>query len=84
MEDIIRMGDVNGMSGWEYLGTVVQNGVEFIALQPLDGTSRVCFFFCDAGQYCRVADAETENVSVTIAPLAVRLTVAVSSDQERT
>lgn len=61
MEDIIRMGDVNGISGWEYLGTVVQNGVEFIALQPLNGTSRVCFFFCDAGQYCRVVDAETER-----------------------
>ncbi|MBQ2675108.1 MAG: hypothetical protein IJG07_10595 [Prevotella sp.] len=55
------MGDSNGMSGWEYLGTVVQNGVEFIALQPLDRTSSVCFFFCDAGQYRRVADTETER-----------------------
>ena len=61
LEDIIRMGDVNRASDWEYLGTVVQNGMEFVALQPLDGTSRVSFFLCDAGQYCRVADAETER-----------------------
>lgn len=61
MEDIIRMGDVNGASDWEYLGTVVQDGMEFVALQLLDGTSRVCFFLCDAGLYRRVADAEMER-----------------------
>lgn len=55
MKDVVRMGD------WEYLGTVVQNGVEFIALQPLDGTSRVCFFLCDAGNYRRVVDEDTER-----------------------
>lgn len=61
MEDIIRMGDVSGASAWEYLGTVVHSGMEFVALQPLDGTSRVCYFLSDAGQYRRVADAETER-----------------------
>lgn len=37
------------------------NGVEFIALQPLTGTSRVCFFLCDAGDYHRVVDEDTER-----------------------
>lgn len=61
MEDIIRMGNVSGASDWEYLGTVVHSGKEYVALQPLDGTSRVGFFLCDAGKYSRVADAETER-----------------------
>lgn len=56
MKEITQMGD------WEYLGTVVQNGIEFIALQPLDGTSRVCFFLCDAGNYRRVVDENTERI----------------------
>lgn len=60
MEQIIRLEAETG--SWEYLGTVVQNGVEFIALQPLDGAGRVGFFLCEGGAYLRVADAEAERV----------------------
>lgn len=55
MEDIVRTGE------WEYLGTVAQNGVQFIALRPLEGDGQVGFFRCEAGQYRRVADAVTER-----------------------
>ena len=61
MEEIIRIDDGIGVGAWEYLGTVAQNGVEFIALQRLDGTGRVCFFLREGDAYLRVTDAEAER-----------------------
>lgn len=55
MKDIIRMSD------WEYLGTIVQGGVEYVALQPLAGAGGVRFFSCEAGEYRRVEDPDTER-----------------------
>lgn len=55
MTDIIRMND------WEYLGTIMQEGAEYVALRPLDGTGKVYFFTCEGREYHRLADADKES-----------------------
>ena len=61
MNNIIRLVDKSEMENFEYLGTVMFDGKQYIALLPLEsGSGRAGLYVCDAdGNYTRIADRKT-------------------------
>ena len=61
MNNIIQLVDKFEMENFEYLGTVIHDGVQYTALLPLkENSSRASLFICDAeGIYNRIADRKT-------------------------
>ena len=61
MNNAIQLVNKSEMKNFEYLGTVMHDGVQYIALLPLGSSSgRASLYICDAdGIYTRIADRKT-------------------------
>ena len=61
MNNAIQLVDKSEMENFEYLGTVMHDGVQYIALLPFGNSSgRASLYICDAdGIYTRIADRKT-------------------------
>lgn len=61
MNNVIQLVDKSEMENFEYLGTVMHDGKQYIALLPLGSNSgRADLYICDAdGNYTRIAERKT-------------------------